>query len=139
MKYREDFSKIRYLDFTGVYLGIFILFVCLTRTPGNLIFQILSGVIFIFGSLLFIASILKTQYLKNTKLKLLPFLGEHSYPIYLFQPVFYGLIYEITDHNVVYSLTGALICFPVFLSVCYFMEKTLNNGTNKLIELIIRH
>jgi peptidoglycan/LPS O-acetylase OafA/YrhL len=136
MKYQKEIYNISYLNFIGIYLVIFVIFLYLTRTPMNPALKAMNGTIFLLTSLLLIASIIKTGYLKTKKLTVIAFFGTCSYSIYLFQSTFFSTVYKATNNNVLYSLIVIVILFPIFLGFCYFTEQTLKKITNHLINLV---
>jgi peptidoglycan/LPS O-acetylase OafA/YrhL len=135
MKYHNELLKSPFLDFTGLYIGIFTIFLYFTRTPMDWAIQVIAGVIFIVASLLLIGSIQKTGCLQNKELKILAFLGAISYTIYLFQPIFYQLVYRFTNHDSILSLIAILFFFPIFIMLCYFFEIIVKKIKISLLHL----
>ena len=132
-RYRDILKTKSILNFTPFYAGIFVIFTILTRSSLNWVLKIISGVVYIFGSVLFIGSLNKTRYLKTKRFYFIEKLGSLSYSLYLFQPIFYILVVKITNFNFFQSLIITLICFPLFFVVCFHAEKIMNNELGKLI------
>lgn len=137
IKYKHEISKCLFLDYTKIYLITFFIFIFLTRTRLGWFHQVINGSIFIFISLLLIGSVIKTRCLKNKKLKIIAFFGTYSYSIYLFQAIYYRLIFKFSNHEFFSSLLFTIIFLPLFLAFCYFIENYWNKYTNYLLNKII--
>lgn len=126
LKYQDEIIKMIILEKIGLFTGLFIMFLYLSRTNLGYAINEISGFCFIITSILFVASIIKSRCLENASFRILAVIGSCSLALYLFQPIFYNVIYRITSNNIALNVIWVILLFPLFIGICYLADKWIS-------------